>query len=58
MLDVKNLLFKVEPDRKVVLNLGPVVIEVCDKPEQFGKFAESLKKQLDAITSELKEYYE
>jgi hypothetical protein len=58
MLDVKKLLFNVEPDRKVFLHLGPVGIEVCDTPEQFGEFAELLKKKLDAITSELKEYYE
>jgi hypothetical protein len=58
MLDVKKLVFSVEPDRKVFLHLGPVGIEVCDTPEQFGKFAECLKKQLDEIASELKEYYE
>lgn len=56
MLDVKDLLFTVERSKKVYLHLGPITVEVCDKPEQFGDFVEELTRQLETIQKEIKEY--
>ena len=57
MLDVANLLFVVDDDRRVFLCLGPVRVLVCETPEDFGEFQERLVEQLDMIRHELFAYY-
>ena len=57
MLDVTNLLFVVDDDRRVFLCLGPVRVLVCKTPEDFGEFQERLVEQLDMIRHELFAYY-
>jgi hypothetical protein len=57
MLDVKNLLFRVDDDGNVMLVVGPLRTVVCDAPEQFEEFVESLIDQLHAIRDEIKEYH-
>lgn len=57
MLDVTQLKFVVDDDRRVLLCLGPVQVKVCETPEDFGEFQERLVEQLDMIRHELFEYY-
>lgn len=57
MLDVKHLKFTVEDDQRVFLHLGPVGINVCDTPEDFGWFVEELVRHLNTIGDEIKSDY-
>ena len=57
MLDVTNLLFVVDDNRRVFLCFGPVRVLVCETPEDFGEFQERLVEQLDMIRHELADYY-
>ena len=55
MLSVKDLMFRVEEDGRVVLVLGPVCVVVCDNAEFFEEWKERLNEQLNLICEEIKE---
>ena len=57
MLDVAQLKFVVDDDCRVFMCLGPVQVEVCETPEDFGEFQERLVEQLDMIRHELFDNY-
>lgn len=57
MLDVTQLMFFVDDDGSVSLNIGAVSVKVCESAEDFGEFQQRLVEQLDMIRHELFDNY-
>lgn len=60
-INPKNIKFNVSNGTNnniVSLSIGDFAIDVCDKPEGFPDFLDSLIKELTIIKNELREYYE
>ena len=55
MLDVRKLRASVEPNGAVFMHLGPVGINVCDHPDEFEEFIETLVLYLQALIPEVAE---
>lgn len=54
--DTNRIKFTVEKDNQVFLYIGGVGMSVCDSPEEFKEFAESLSKTMSVIEKEMLEY--